>query len=56
MTCHQYTAIATPSLQTFSTLNAHSVRHVLVIRNAARSGAAAYASDYGFLFSTETTH
>jgi hypothetical protein len=56
MTCHQFTPIATPSLQMFSNLNAHPVRHVFVIRNAAKNGAAAYASDYSFLFSTETTH
>jgi hypothetical protein len=56
MDCHQFTAIAQPALQVMAGLKSHPVRRVFVTRSAARDGAAPYASDYSFLFSTETKH
>jgi len=56
MDCHQYTQIALPSLQSIKNVNGHPVRRVLVTPGTTGASAATYASDYSFLFSTETKH
>jgi len=61
MDCHQFTQIASPKLQLMRGAHGRAPRRVLVMprpvvrANAAvAAGAAAYASDYSFIFSTET--
>jgi hypothetical protein len=56
MDCHQHAGIAQPTTQTLAGLKGHQVRRVLVTPGAPRGSTAAFASDYSFLFSTETQH
>ena len=55
MDCHQYASIAQLQQQHVARLRGREVRHVFVTRQATAS-VAPYASDYSFLFSTETRH
>ena len=55
MDCHKSAAIAHPSRLTTATIAGRQVRRVKVLQpKAAASTAPSYASDYSFLFSTET--
>jgi hypothetical protein len=56
MDCHQHASIGQPKAQTFSGPANHLTRRVLLTSNAKAGGAPRYASDYSFLFSTETRH
>ena len=55
MDCHQFAGIAQPSQHGTAIVGGRQVRRVLISRpNAAAAATPAYASDYSFVFSTET--
>ena len=56
MDCHQHAGTAQASGQSFATSAGRSVRSVQVTPQLPFGQSPAYASDYSFLFATETTH